>query len=165
MAGPKLVPFEGVWTPLMNEWFASTADIYRILGRLPDGADLMDTPDGREKTVPASRARLARMIGRDAGEADDAAWERLARYFAEGQMREIMDAAALVLSRGVSGPGAPVVGAGCGRDIVRRIAARMERPYVCFEDLIEAVPEARGTAADCAGACAMALIGARQLLL
>nr|WP_091677278.1 hydantoinase/oxoprolinase family protein [Methylocapsa palsarum] len=165
MAGPKLVPFEGALTPLMNEWFASAADVYRILGRLPEEADLMETPDGREKTVSASRARLARMIGRDAGEADDDAWERLARYFAEAQMREIMDAAALVLSRGLIGPCAPIVGAGCGRDIVRGMAARMERPYLAFDDLIEAAPGARGKASDCAGACAMALIGARRLPL
>src|ERR1700730_3264961 len=77
MAGPELVPFAGRWTPLMNEWFATMADVHRILGQLPDGADLMDAVDGREKTKAASRARLARMIGRDRGEADDAAWDRL----------------------------------------------------------------------------------------
>jgi probable H4MPT-linked C1 transfer pathway protein len=165
MAGPKLVPFNGAWTPLMNEWFASTADVHRILGQLPDGADQMEPPDGRDKTVSASRARLARMIGRDAAEADDEAWERLARSFAEAQMREIMDAAALVVSRGVIGPRAPVIGAGCGREIVRAMSARMERPYLAFDELIEAAPEARSKASDCAGACAMALIGARQLSL
>ena len=85
----------------MNEWFATMADVHRILGQLPDGADLMDAADGREKTKAASRARLARMIGRDSGEADDAAWDRLARFFAEAQLRDIMDAAALVLSRGL----------------------------------------------------------------
>ncbi|MCI0735192.1 MAG: H4MPT-linked C1 transfer pathway protein, partial [Beijerinckiaceae bacterium] len=41
MAGPKLVPFAGRWTPLMNEWFATMADVHRILGQLPEGADLM----------------------------------------------------------------------------------------------------------------------------
>ncbi len=45
MAGPKRVPFAGQWTPLMNEWFASIADVHRILDQLPEGADLMD--DGR----------------------------------------------------------------------------------------------------------------------
>ena len=61
-------PFRGAWTPLMNEYFASSADVHRILGDLPDDADKMSTADGREKTVEASRARLARMIGREADE-------------------------------------------------------------------------------------------------
>ena len=52
----------------MNEYFASSADVHRILGDLPEGADKMSTADGREKTVEASRARLARMIGREADE-------------------------------------------------------------------------------------------------
>src|SRR5208282_4761552 len=43
--------FRGAWTPLMNEYFANSADVHRILGALPDGADKMPTADGREKTV------------------------------------------------------------------------------------------------------------------
>ena len=69
MALASRAPFRGAWTPLMNEYFASSADVHRILGALPDGADKMPTADGREKTVEASRARLARMIGREADEA------------------------------------------------------------------------------------------------
>ena len=93
-------PFRGAWTPLMNEYFASSADVHRILGDLPDGADKMATADGREKTVEASRARLARMIGREADEADAPEWEGLAAWFAEAQIRAIADAAFLRLSRG-----------------------------------------------------------------
>jgi (4-(4-[2-(gamma-L-glutamylamino)ethyl]phenoxymethyl)furan-2-yl)methanamine synthase len=162
MAGPKRVPFAGQWTPLMNEWFATSADVYRILGELPEAADMTDTPDGREKTIPASRARLARMIGRDVGEADDAAWDRLARIFAEAQLRDVMDAAELVLSRGLIGVGAPIVGAGVGRGLIRKLAARLERPFMAFDDLIEAAPEARSKACDCAPASAVALIAASQ---
>lgn len=160
MAGPKLVPFGGQWTPLMNEWFATMADVYRILGRLPEGADMMEAADGREKTASASCARLARMVGRDRGEADQAAWERLAQFFAEAQMREIMDAAALVLSRGLLPSDAPVVGAGAGREIVRELASRLRRPYLDFGALIETSPEARSVACDCAPACAVALLAA-----
>ncbi|WP_036264314.1 hydantoinase/oxoprolinase family protein [Methylocapsa aurea] len=162
MAGPKLVPFAGQWTPLMNEWFADMADVHRILGQLPAGADLTDTADGREKTAAASRARLARMIGRDSCEADAAAWDRLARFFAEAQLREIMDAAALVLSRSILDAGAPIVGAGVGRGVIRQIAHRFERPFVAFDELIEALPEARSKACDCAPACAAALVAAAQ---
>jgi len=160
MAGPKRVPFAGQWTPLMNEWFADMADIHRILGRLPEGADMMDAADGREKTVAASCARLARMIGRDSIEADAAAWERLAHFFAEAQLREIMDAAALVLSRGLLDASAPIVGAGVGREAIRQLAGRYERPFIAFDTLIEALPEARSKACDCAPASAVALVAA-----
>jgi probable H4MPT-linked C1 transfer pathway protein len=162
MAGPDLVPFAGRWTPLMNEWFADTADVYRILGHLPASADMMETSDGREKTTAASQARLARMIGRDVAEADAAAWRRLARFFAEAQLRKIMDAAALVLSRGCVGEGAPVVGAGVGRETIRRLATRLECPFVDFDDLIAVVPDARAEARDCAPACAVALLAAKM---
>ncbi|HEY5226284.1 MAG TPA: hydantoinase/oxoprolinase family protein, partial [Methylovirgula sp.] len=60
MSGLALVPFGGRWVPLMNEWFANMSDVYRILGELPDGADVMLTADGRDKSVVASQARLAR---------------------------------------------------------------------------------------------------------
>lgn len=158
MAGPRLVPFEGRWTALMNEWFADMADVHRILGQLPDRADTMEPPDGREKTIEASRARLARMIGRDASEAADAAWDRLARFFAEAQIREIMDAAALILSRGLLPGDAPIIGAGVGRGLIRHLADRLFRPFVDFDDLIDALPEVRDKASDCAAACAIALI-------
>jgi (4-(4-[2-(gamma-L-glutamylamino)ethyl]phenoxymethyl)furan-2-yl)methanamine synthase len=162
MAGPKLVPFAGRWMPLMNEWFATMADVHRILGQLPEGADMMDTPDGREKTGAASRARLARMIGRDSAEADDAAWEALARFFAEAQLRDIMDATALVLSRGLLSASVSIVGAGVGRGIVRELAARISRPFIAFDELIEAIPDARSNACDYAPASAVALLAAAQ---
>src|SRR5436305_2934596 len=62
MATVNRAPFDGAWTSLVNENFANMADVHRILGSLPEGADQMGTTDGREKTVAASYARLARMI-------------------------------------------------------------------------------------------------------
>ncbi len=117
-SGVKLVPFGGRWVPLMNEWFAASSDIYRLLGELPDGADVMETADGREKTVEASKARLARMLGYDGPEADLATWQQLARFFAEIQLRDLTNAAHLILSRGEIAGDAPVVGAGAGRFVV-----------------------------------------------
>src|SRR5262249_22144979 len=63
MAVAERAPFAGRWSPLINENFATMADVYRILGQLPEGADQMTTADGRAKTIEASRARLARMVG------------------------------------------------------------------------------------------------------
>lgn len=163
MATAAWAPFQGIWTPLINENFANMADVHRILGDLPDGADQMATADGREKTVAASRARLARMVGRDAGDAGDAAWEALARWFAEAQMRAIADAAMLVLSRLDLPPDAPVVGAGIGAGLIRETARRLRRDYVAFDTLLDIAPGARDAAAQCAAAAALALLASEAM--
>ena len=159
MATAGRAPFAGAWTPLVNENFANMADVHRILGSLPDGADQMSTADGRDKTVAASRARLARMVGRDAADADAAAWEALAAWFAEAQMRAIIDGAMLVLSAGRLAHDAPVVGAGTGSGIARAVARRLGRGFVAFESLLDAAPQAREAASLCAPAAALALLG------
>ncbi len=158
MATAEGAPFAGVWTPLINENFATMADVHRILGTLPDNADQMMSADGREKTAHASRARLARMVGRDAVDADDAAWTALARWFAEAQVRQITDGAMLVLSRTPLPSNAPVVTAGIGDAIVAEVARRLHRDAVTFDSLLNVAPAAREAASQCAPAAALALI-------
>jgi len=158
MATADRAPFAGAWTPLVNENFANMADVHRILGTLPDGADQMATADGREKTVEASRARLARMVGRDAADADAAAWADLARWFAEAQLRTLTDAAMLVLSAAALAADAPVVAAGIGSGAIERVARRLGRGIVRFESLIAAVPQLATAVSCCAPAAALALL-------
>ncbi len=145
----------------MNEYFASSADVHRILGDLPDGADKMATADGREKTVEASRARLARMIGREADEGSGSEWTGLAAWFAEAQTRQITDAALLRLSRSDVAGAAPVVAAGVGESLAAEVARRLRRPCLGFSSLISAPAEA----SHCAPAVAVALLGANQAAL
>ena len=154
-------PFRGAWTPLMNEYFASSADVHRILGDLPDGADKMATADGREKTAEASRARLARMIGCEAEEGVDSEWTGLAAWFAEAQIRQVTDAALLRLSRNDVAAAAPVVAAGVGTSLAAEAARRLGRPCLEFSSLIAAPVEA----SHCAPAVAVALLGANRLAL
>jgi (4-(4-[2-(gamma-L-glutamylamino)ethyl]phenoxymethyl)furan-2-yl)methanamine synthase len=151
-------PFRGAWTPLMNEYFASSADAHRILGDLPDGADKMATADGREKTVEASRARLARMIGREAEEGANSEWSGLAAWFAEAQIRQITDAVLLRLSRDDVPVAAPVVAAGVGEGLAAEAARRLGRLCLGFSSLIAAPAEA----SHCAPAVAVALLGSNQ---
>ena len=162
-AGIMRAPFEGRWVNLMNEWFAGMGDVYRVLGELPDGVDVMQTADNRDKSVESSRARLARMIGRDIGDADAAGWARLARYFADSQAQQIEESLHLVLSRGVIADDAPIVGAGIGRFVIERIAARFRRPFILFESLFDATPECARAVSDCAPAAAVAKLAASQL--
>ena len=147
-------PFRGAWTPLMNEYFASSADVHRIVGDLPDDADKMSAADGREKTVEASRARLARMIGREVDEGSDLEWTGLAAWFAETQVRQITDAASLRLSRNDVAVAAPIVAAGVGEGVAAEVARRLRRPCLGFSSLIAASAEA----SHCAPAVAVALL-------
>lgn len=160
MATATRAPFAGTWMPLVNENFATMADVHRILGTLPAGADQMATADGREKTVEASRARLARMVGADAADADAAAWEGLAQWFAEAQTRAIADAAMLVLSRQSVPSDAAVIGAGIGTHLIEEVARRLGRGYVPFETLLPVAPRVRRMASQCAPGAALALLAA-----
>lgn len=165
MAVADRAPFAGSSTRLINENFASMADVYRILGTLPAGADQLASADGRAKTPEASRARLARMVGRDAADAAEAAWTQLACWFSEVQMRAILDAAMMVLSRDGMPAGAPVVGAGIGERVLREVARRIGRDYIGFDAFIAVAPDAREAALHCAPAAALALLGSRALFV
>jgi (4-(4-[2-(gamma-L-glutamylamino)ethyl]phenoxymethyl)furan-2-yl)methanamine synthase len=158
MACADRAPFRGAWTPLINENFANMADIHRILGSLPAEADMMATADGREKTREGSRARLARMVGADDADADDRAWTALAQWFAEMQIRSIMDALMLVNSLHLLPVDAPVVGAGIGAQVVKEIAQRVGRSWVAFDALVDGAPHACAAALHCAPAAALALM-------
>lgn len=149
-------PIAGRFTPLMNEYFASMADVHRILGVLDETDDKHATADGKEKTVAASTRRLARMVGLDAADLRDAEWRSVAAWFSEEQLRSIHDAATLHEAGLPSG--APVVAAGTGRWQIRRLAARLERPYVDLADLIPADRSVRNEASNAAAATAVALL-------
>ncbi len=158
MALAPAAPLDGAWTPLAREYFASAADVHRVLGELDESADQMPTADGREKTVAAACARLARMVGRDAASAPLATWQSLAGFFAEAQLRQIADAAMLVLSAAALPPQAPLIGAGIGRSILARLAQRLGRPFISFADLPGLESTAGDWLAHCAPAVAMALL-------
>jgi probable H4MPT-linked C1 transfer pathway protein len=164
MATADRAPVAGAWTTLINENFATMADVHRILGSLPDGADLMATTDGRDKTVAASRARLARMVGADDADLDDVAMLALARWLAEAQLRAIVDGAMLAASATALPADAPVVAAGIGSGVVAEVSRRLQRPCVAFDDLIDVAPEAAASAAHCAPAAALALLAPRLIV-
>lgn len=156
-------PLAGRWTPLVNEAFASMADVRRILGDLPEGEtdrDLSPTADGRPKTVAASRARLARLAGRDAAELTNAQSRAFAEYLARAQLRAIEDQIALLQSRDGIAFDAPLVGAGVGRALAAHLAQAQGRTFIDFAELIAASPGLANKAANCAPATALALLEA-----
>lgn len=158
MSLAKRAPFAGEWVELAAELFATTADIFRLTGELPEHADLGATADGRGKGEAESAARLARMIGEDAAGHPLNAWRGLARYFRDCQLERLSEALARQCSLGLADD-APLIGAGVGRFLVRRLAQRLERPYLDISTLFYG--DATGFhagAADCAPAAALALL-------
>ena len=135
------------------------ADVHRILGSLPDGADQMASADGRAKTIAASRARLARVVGRDSDDADPSAWIALAQYFVDAQIRAITDGGMLVLSRGELSASAPIVVAGVGAGLLREVARRLSRDYINFDALIDVSPDAGPTVSAVEPAASVAILG------
>lgn len=159
----RLVPFGGRWVPLMNEAFATMSDVYRILGELPEDADLMPAADNGSKTVEASRVRLARQIGIDARDVSAQALDGLAAYFAEIQAREVCDGIFLAQSNVTIAAAAPIVGAGAGRFVIKKLAERLTRPYADVADRLPAHPDVLRKAADCLPACAVGLLASLSL--
>jgi (4-(4-[2-(gamma-L-glutamylamino)ethyl]phenoxymethyl)furan-2-yl)methanamine synthase len=160
MAVAHSVPFRGRIQRIAAERFATMADVWRLAGALPEDADPYPAADQRGKSMAESAARISRMLGRDASEAELRDWVVLARYFADCQLAEIEHAARGISDRDALPPTAPVIGAGCGRYLARRVAERLGRDYVDFGDLIDAAPDAREMAARCGPAVAVALLAA-----
>jgi len=152
------VPFGGDWVGLIAEHFATTGDLYRISGELDPRFDQSATADGRPRSREASMRRLARMIGCDFAPAAATEWERLARWLAHAQLERIRRACARVLSRGLIGPDAPVVGLGVGSFLAARLAAGMERRYVDFAELTDVAADDRVAVNTCGPAFAVAAL-------
>ena len=158
MAFTQQAPFKGRMQRMAAERFATMADVYRLTGALPDDADPYPTADRRGKSLEESAARLARMLGRDAEEADPIAWQALAHYVARRQLDQIEADARELFQREDLASDAPVIGAGCGRFLAEQLAKRLDRPYRDFAEIIDCAPEARDMTAACAPAAAMALL-------
>ena len=142
---------------IVAENFATTADIYRILGYLKDSNDLMETPDGEDKSVSSSIRRLARMLGTDSNTDNKKNnWHELAKYFHEAQIGILTNAIKRVLSTLPNSNNNVLIGAGVGRFLVEIIARRMNIAYTEFSELFECDNISRDGSNLCAPAIAIA---------
>lgn len=130
MAVAQQAPVLGRRRGLMAEYFATMADVHRLAGGLPAGADQLPAADSRPKSPAGSARRLARMAGADADAHPRAVWVALARRLAGRQLAQLEEAARRVLRQGRVNRQAPLIGAGVGRFVVRRLARKLGRRYV-----------------------------------
>lgn len=159
MALARQVPFDGRWVPLMAEHYATSADLYRLVGELPAGADLHPSADAGLKTPDASARRLLRMVGQDLTPATFTKARVLARHLTEAQLRLISDALDCVASVEPDGI-ERIVGAGVGRFLAAKLAERRDIPYLDLADVLTDDPRLASDAADCAPAVAVGLLSA-----
>ncbi len=134
MAVSDYVYFRGNKVALMAEYFATMADVYRILNELPENADQGDTADGKPKTIAASQQRLARMIGLDQHSASNKDWFLVAKILRSMQLKTITQATYRVLST-LPEIQLPLIGAGIGRFLVRDLAIGFGFQYRDFSQL------------------------------
>lgn len=137
MAISQHVLFEGQQTSTAAEYFATTADVYRLTGELLAEDDMTETADGKEKTLTASARRIARMIGRDAEEAELIVWVALAQSFRAAQFERLRDALRNHAANFTNQAAFTLVGAGVGRFLVKDLAAQMRLSYIDVADLVE----------------------------
>ncbi|MFW5432648.1 MAG: hydantoinase/oxoprolinase family protein [Methylophilaceae bacterium] len=127
MAVTQKLAVEGTETNVAAEYFATMADVYRLTGELPEVFDLTDTADGEAKTLIASAARLARMVGHDGEDKPIDVWQQLARDCRAKQLQQIKWAVLKHIKDGMT-----IVGAGVGRFLVQSLADELPYPYADF---------------------------------
>ncbi len=166
MALVQRVPFDGRWQNVAAEYFASAADVYRVLGELEADADLHASADGRGKTPAENIARLARMLGTEAGADDvlDDRWMQLAAHIAEQQLGLIERALIAVSKRMAAGSPVKIIGAGAGAWLAQKLARRQGCDYLAFADLFADGAASARDIATCAPAVAVAELVRRMPL-
>lgn len=126
------IDWHGTPHNVMNEFFASSADVYRLTGELNPAHDLYPSADNAPKDPPATRQRLARMIGLDQRDAAPDDWLAFARSWRSAQVAELGGQLRRVIAAHGLGPQAVVVSAGCGdflvRDVLAASSAALTRP-------------------------------------
>lgn len=162
--GPTLT-WQGQAHGVAAEYFATTADVYRLLGQLPAALDTADTADGQDKSALASMRRLARMVGHDVGDLPQAAWFALAQAFAAQQQERMLEVCKQQLQRaerqGVKP--ATMIAFGAGAFLAQSLAEQLGLAHRTAQSLIVAQNAAQQSmAAVCFPAYAVARLWQMQ---
>ena len=119
----KQVDWRGTPHNVMNEFFATAADVYRATGELNPAYDLYPSADNAAKHLAATHQRLARMVGLDERDGTPDDWLAFARSWRSAQVAVLGDELRRVMAAHGLGPQAVVVSAGCGDFLVRDVLA------------------------------------------
>jgi probable H4MPT-linked C1 transfer pathway protein len=120
------LPWRDRTCPVAQELFATTADVYVLLGDLPENADNSATADGRPLTQAAAIARMARMVclDRDSFSLTDAT--RAAAAIRDAQVSLLHRAVQHVIAS-MPAPPEAIVLCGEGEFVARRLLADLAK--------------------------------------
>jgi len=93
------VPVNGIPTPVSSERFAIAADVYRILGDIPEEGYACETPDGKGKGVEDCISRIVRVICSDTNELDGKQIKEIVKFIKEKQIEKISDSISNISKR------------------------------------------------------------------
>lgn len=139
MASAQKIKFKNSMTSVAAEYFATTADVYRLTGDLQIADDMADTADGQDKSDLASTRRIARMIGHDVEDATLVDWIELAQAFKAQQLMRLSAVVSMHILRMKNNHQTSevlMIGAGVGCFLVKEIASSMNIQYVDVAQLI-----------------------------
>lgn len=117
------IDWRGTPHNVMNELFATSADVYRLTGELNPAHDLHPSADNAAKDPDATRQRLARMIGLDRRDGSPAEWLDFARSWRARQVDVLGGEMRRVMATHGLDPAAVIVSAGCGDFLVSDVVA------------------------------------------
>jgi len=121
----KALPWRGKPCPVAQEFFATTQDVYLILGELPAEPENFDTADSRSRTKVDAQARLARSICADTTMFSMADAVRAAEVICESQLDLLTAAARSVIDR-MDTPPRTIVLSGQGEFLAKKLLGRLQ---------------------------------------
>lgn len=136
MALTQHIMFAGKFTTIAAEYFATTADVFRMTRDLDPSDDMAETADGKDKSELATAKRLARMVGHDVADALMEDWQALAQAFKAVQLQRLHLVAKQHLQATAWQGNVRIVGAGVGRFLAAEIAKLCDVPYISAAEAI-----------------------------
>ena len=120
------VPWRDGYCPLAAELFATTLDVYLMLGDIASNETDLETANGKPATKAAAHDRLARMLCCDRDEVSFDEAVQIARFLADVQRQRLAGSLERVASQ-LPGPCQTVVVSGSGAFLARRLVAENRR--------------------------------------
>ena len=154
----RRIAWQGRELNVMNEFFATTADVYRLTGELDPTHDQQPSADQAPKDLAHTQARLARMIGLDARDGSAEDWLAFAGAWRAEQLAELRGQLQRVAAgQGLGAAPAVLVAAGCGAFLVPALTPPGWRCRTYRDAMVPMAPAAVAGAAGWADAVAPAI--------